>query len=263
MKRRQWLTGVAAALGVAGVVAVGSLVPGLAVAKSPALVVVAGAGGRTGKEVVAQLVARKYRVRALVRDTGKSAGLFAAGVEVVAADVRDPASLKRALKGATYVISTVGAGGGPRAEAGNGPEEIDNLGVANLARAAKQARVRQLVLVSSAAATRAADYPVPFMRPILGAKFKGENALRASGVPYTVVRPGGLVDEPGGAKNVQFQQGDTSTGRIPRADVALVCVEALGRASALRKSFEIFSGTGAPPQDFEREFAALAADAAL
>lgn len=262
MIRREWLARAAAALIVGGLVAGAGLAPAVAVAKSPALVVVAGASGRTGKEVVAQLVARKYRVRALVRDAGKSAGLFPAGVEVVVADVREPASLKRALKGATYVISAIGAGGGPRGEAGNGPEEIDNLGVANLARAARQARVRQFVLVSSAATTRAADYPVAFMRPILGAKFKGENALRASGVPYTVVRPGGLVDEAGGAKNVQFQQGDTSAGRIPRADVALVCVEALGRASALRKTFEILSGTGAPPQDFEREFAALAADPA-
>lgn len=261
IRRTLLMRGVAALLAVsAGVLA--GVAPATALAKDAGLVVVAGASGRTGKEVVAQLVARKYRVRALVRDAGKSAGLFPAGVEVVVADVRDPPSLKRALKGATWVISAVGAGGGPRGEPGNGPEEIDNQGVANLAKAAKQARVRQLVLVSSAAVSRAADYPVAFMRPILGAKFKGETAVRTSGVPYTIVRPGGLVDEAGGVKAVQFMQGDTATGRIPRADVALVCIEALGRKSALRKTFEILSASGAPPQDFEREFSALAADAA-
>jgi uncharacterized protein YbjT (DUF2867 family) len=235
----------------------------LAAARGADLVVVAGATGRTGKEVVAELVKRNYRVRALVRDAAKAQGTFPAGVEIVVGDVRDEDSLRKAFKGAHYVISAVGAGGGPNAPADAGPEQIDNQGVAKMAQAARKARVRQLVLVSSAAVTKAETYPMAFMRPILAAKFKGENALRASGVPYTIVRPGGLLDEPGGRKAVQFSQGDTTTGRIPRADVALVCVEALGRRSALRKTVELLSGDGALPQDFEREFAALAADPAL
>lgn len=239
------------------------LSPAPAMAKGGDLVVVAGATGRTGKEVVAELVRRDYRVRAMVRDAAKAQGLFPAGVEVVVGDVRDEDSLRKAFKGARYVISAVGASGGPNAAPDAGPEQIDNLGVANMGRAAKKARVKQFVLVSSAAVTKAENYPVAFMRPILAAKLKGENALRASGVPYTIVRPGGLVDEPGGQKAVQFSQGDKSTGRIPRADVARVCVEALGRRSALRKTFEILSGDGTLPQDFEREFAALAPDPAL
>lgn len=234
-----------------------------AAAKGGDLVVVAGATGRTGKEVVAELVKRDYRVRALVRDAAKAQGTFPAGVEVVVGDVRDEDSLRKAFKGARYVISAVGASGGPNAAADAGPEQIDNLGVARMAQVAKKARVKQLVLVSSAAVTHAENYPMAFMRPILAAKFKGENALRASGVPYTIIRPGGLLDEPGGRKAVQFAQGDKTTGRIPRADVALVSVEALGRKSALRKTFEILSGDGALPQDFERAFAALAADPAL
>lgn len=235
----------------------------LAAAKRGDLVVVAGATGRTGKEVVAELVKRDYRVRALVRDAAKAQGRLPAGIEVVVGDVRDEDSLRKAFKGARYVISAVGASGGPNAAADAGPEQIDNLGVARMAQVAKKARVKQFVLISSAAVTKAENYPMAFMRPILGAKFKGENALRASGVPYTIVRPGGLLDEPGGRKAVQFSQGDKTTGRIARADVALVCVEALGRRSALGKTFEILSGESAPPQDFEREFAALAADPAL
>lgn len=240
-----------------------TLVGPVASAKGGDLVVVAGATGRTGKEVVAELVRRNYRVRALVRDAAKAQGSLPAGVEVVVGDVRDEDSLRRAFKGTRYVISAVGAGGGPNAAADAGPEQIDNLGVARMAQVAKKARVKQLVLISSAAVTKAENYPVAFMRPILAAKLKGENALRASGVPYTIIRPGGLVDEPGGQKAVQFAQGDKTTGRIPRADVALVSVEALGRKSALRKTFEILSGDGKLPQDFEREFAALAPDPAL
>jgi uncharacterized protein YbjT (DUF2867 family) len=256
----------AAALGVAALaIAMASswFVTSPALAAGGELVLVAGATGRTGKEVVTQLVARNYRVRALVRDVAKAQGTFPAGVELVVGDVRESGSLNRSMKGVKYVISTIGAGGGPRGEAGNGPEEIDFQGVANLAAAAKKARVKHFVLVSSASVTKAAENPMAFMRPILAAKFKGENALRASGVSYTVIRPGGLIDEAGGAKIVQFSQGDQTTGRIPRADVALVCVEALGRRGAQRKTFEILSGTGSPPQDFGRDFAALAVDPAL
>jgi uncharacterized protein YbjT (DUF2867 family) len=260
MQRRSWFAAVMGMAVVWATVGAATLAAPEAAAKPRGLVVVAGATGRTGKETVAELVRRNYRVRAMVRDAAKAQAMFPAGVEIVVADVRDPAALAVALKGATYVISTIGASGGPGATPDAGPEQIDNQGVANLATAAKGARVKHFVLVSSAAVTKAADYPMTFMRPILAAKFKGENALRASGVPYTVIRPGGLLDEPGGAKVVQFSQGDTTTGRIPRADVALVSVEALGRREAMRKTFEILSGNGGPPQDFKRDFAALVAD---
>ncbi|MEZ5459979.1 MAG: SDR family oxidoreductase [Steroidobacteraceae bacterium] len=260
MQRRSWVAAVIGTAAVWATLGTATLVAPEAVAKPRGVVVVAGATGRTGREVVAELVRRKHSVRAMVRDAAKAQGMFPAGVEIVVADVRDPAALAAALKGATYVISTIGASGGPGATPDAGPEQIDNQGVANLAGAAKRARIKHFVLVSSAAVTKAADYPMAFMRPILGAKLKGENALRASGVPYTVIRPGGLLDEPGGAKAVQFSQGDTTTGRIPRADVALVCVEALGRREAQRKTFEILSGSGTPPQDFKRDFAALERD---
>jgi uncharacterized protein YbjT (DUF2867 family) len=235
--------------------------PGVAAARGD-LVVVAGATGRTGQLVVEQLVARKYRVRALVRDAAKAKAELPAGVEAVVADVRDPLSLVPAMKGARYVISTIGASGGPKADPENGPQQIDFRGVENLANAARGAGVKHFVLVSSAAVTKAADYPMAFMRPILAAKAQGEEALRNSTVRYTIVRPGGLVDEPGGKFAVQFSQGDKTAGRIPRADVALVCVEALGRRTAQGKTFEILSGPGpVVERRWAQDFAALAWDA--
>jgi uncharacterized protein YbjT (DUF2867 family) len=253
---KRWMRGFCVSL-LAAVV----LAPAAALAKGE-LVLVAGATGRTGKPTVDQLVARGFKVRAMVRDAAKAKDGFPKGVTVVVADVRDPASLKRAMRGVKFVISTVGAGGGPKPEPGGGPEEIDNLGVANLAAAAKGAKVKHLVLVSSAAASRASDYPVAFMRPILAAKFKGENAVRASGVPYTIVRPGGLIDEPGGKLAVLLVQGDKESGRIPRADVATICIEALGRQSAQGKTFEATSGKDPAPNNWAKDFAALAADPA-
>jgi uncharacterized protein YbjT (DUF2867 family) len=259
MKTRRYL--VLAAVAAAGVFAAGSM-PSAQAAPKDDLVAVVGAAGRTGVPVVEQLVARGYKVRALVRDVAAAQGKLPAGVELVAADVRDPNSLAPALKGAKYVISTIGAGGGPKADPTNGPREIDHLGVANLAKVSKAAGVKQLVLVSSSSVTKAAENPTPFMRPILAAKFEGEQALRASGVPYTVVRPGGLSDDPGGKLAVTFSQGDTTTGRIPRADVATACIEALGRAAALGRTVEIFSAKDAAPTDWAKSFGALQADVA-
>jgi uncharacterized protein YbjT (DUF2867 family) len=95
---------------------------------------------------------------------------------------------------------------------------------------------------------------------VLDWKFRGEEALRASGVPYTIVRPGGLTDEPGGRRSVVFRQGDEGAGTIPRADVARVCVAALGSVAALNKTFEISSGDTPPSGELADAFIALAGD---
>lgn len=243
------------------------LVAGATLSAAPALakgelVAVTGANGRTGKATVEQLLARGYKVRAMVRDPAAVAGSFPAGVEVVAGDVRDPKQLDAALKGVKYVISTLGASGGPKAAERGSANDVDNVGIANLAKSAKAARVKQVVLVSSSGVTKAAENPMAFMRPILAAKAEGEQALRDSGVPYTIVRPGGLRDDAGGALAVQFSQGDTTSGRIPRADVATICIEALGRKAALGRTFEAFSAESPAPTDWAKAFGALKADAA-
>lgn len=55
----------------------------------------------------------------------------------------------------------------------------------------------------------------------------GEELLRKAGLPYTVVRPGGLTDDPAGQAQLAVAQGDKSSGRVARADVAAVAVAAL------------------------------------
>ena len=95
---------VLATLTAVGALAAGSMPAALAAPKDD-LVAVVGANGRTGVNVVEQLVARGYKVRALVRDAAAAQGKLPAGVEVVVADVRDPNTLAPALKGAKYVVS--------------------------------------------------------------------------------------------------------------------------------------------------------------
>jgi uncharacterized protein YbjT (DUF2867 family) len=219
-------------------------------------VLVAGASGQTGQLVVTRLVAEGYRVRAMVRDASRPGVSFPAGVVVVSGDVKEPASLGPALANARYVVSAIGArsGQGP-----DRPEKIDFEGVRNLAAAARAAQVRQFVLVSSRSVTQD-DNPLNKMfGDVLKWKLKGENALRESGVPYTVVRPGGLTNGSGGQRRLVLEQGDTVSAQttIARADVAELCVQALRYPEAVNRTFEASSVDGAPTADWRALFAAL------
>jgi uncharacterized protein YbjT (DUF2867 family) len=227
--------------------------PAAAAAAGP--VVVAGAGGRTGRLVVRELVAAGVRVRALVRDP--AGARFPAGVEVLAADARDPGTLAAPLTGASALVISIGA---RRAEAGNGPEQVDFGGVRNLATAAAAAGVGQVVLVSSAGVTRE-DHPLNrLFDDVLRWKARGEDAVRAAGVPYTIIRPGGLTDADDGPGAIRLDQGDDGTGFIPRADVARLCVAALREPAARNRSFEAYAAGGPAPVDYPRLFGALVAD---
>ena len=227
--------------------------------ESKPLVLVAGATGGTGSLVVAELKKQGYPVRAFVRDTAKAAERLGADVEAVAGDLKDTASIAAALDGVGAVINAAGASvdGGP----GNTAEKVDFEGARNLAEAALAAGVSQYVLVSSRGVTDDDHYLNRMFDNILIWKRQGEEAVAASGVPYTIVRPGGLSDEPGGSQTIVFEQGDSRSEGIwiTRADVARVCVAALANGAALNKVFEIHAEDGEPQADFAAEFASLSA----
>ena len=225
-------------------------------------VLVAGATGRTGSAVVAQLLADGYTVRALVRDPAKARAALGDQVSYVTGDVTDPATLTAAMQGADAVISAIGAKG---KEGPSRPEVIDYEGVKNLAAAASAAGVKQFVLVSSRAVTQK-DHPLNRMfGDVLIWKLKGEDALRASGVPYTIVRPGGLGNGEPGESGFVMEQGDKVTGQttIARADLATICVQALKYPEALNRTFETNTVPGSPMTDWRSAFADLKADPSL
>ncbi|MFO1425737.1 MAG: SDR family oxidoreductase [Steroidobacteraceae bacterium] len=223
------------------------------------LVLVTGATGKTGRLVVAQLQQRGYRVRAMSRDVERARIALGANVEVVAADLREPATLAAAVRGVRRIVSTAGAGTLDENDP-NGPRVVDYEGVRHLVEAARAAHVRQVVLISTQFATMPDAYGFAPMRPLLGWKFKGEQALRASGLDYTIVRPGQLLDGPGGVVRLRFGKGDVLRGPISRADLATVCVEALGRKAARRRTFEVAATPDAGANDFGALYGALAPD---
>lgn len=227
---------------------------------TPELVLVVGATGRTGVHAVEQLVAKGYRVRAFVRDADKARATLPAGIDIAVGDVRDPATIAPAMQGVTYVISAIG-GGVRNAASGNGPADVDRDGNIHLVDAAKRAGVAQFVLVSSGGVAQADTYPMEFMRPVLAAKLASENHLRASGLPYTIVEPGGLVDQAGEHSRIALrQEPGAEHGRVSRAAVAQICVAALGSRAARGKTFEVSSEAGEPVIDLEPLFAALQPD---
>ncbi|XP_042398454.1 protein HIGH CHLOROPHYLL FLUORESCENCE PHENOTYPE 173, chloroplastic-like [Zingiber officinale] len=75
---------------------------------------------------------------------------------------------------------------------------------------------------------------------ILTYKLKGEDLIRESGIPYTIVRPCALTEEPAGADLI-FDQGDNITGKISREEIARICIAALGSQYACGKTFEVKS----------------------
>lgn len=220
------------------------------------VVLVAGATGGTGRALVRDLGAQGYSVRALVRDEDKARTVLGDEIEYALGDVREIDTLVAAMDGVAFVISAIGSS---RSDPSNNPEAVDYGGVKNLADAAAAAGVRQFVLVSSSGVTDEDHFLNKAFDNILIWKFKGEEALRASGVPYTIVRPGGLVNTPGGEFSVVFAQGDTTGGRISRQDVALICIAALQEKSAINKTFETYSSEEPGQNDWAALFGSLAA----
>ncbi|PSB23887.1 CIA30 family protein [Stenomitos frigidus] len=108
----------------------------------------------------------------------------------------------------------------------------------------------QFVLVSSAGVTRIdrpginLDEEPPAVRMndqlggILTWKRRGEEAVRESGLPYTIVRPCALTEADGG-KQLTLDQGDNLRGAISRDDVAAICIHAIEQPQACNLTFEV------------------------
>ena len=233
-----------------------SMLAGVATA-APAdeLVLVAGATGKTGRQVVAQLQEQGYGVRALVRDAAKAAETLGPDVQLVVGDVREPDSLVPAFDGVTRVISSIGAS---EKEGPNSPEFVDYKGNNNLIDAAVNVGAKQFVLVSSMGVTHEDHVLNKIFGNILIWKMQIEDDLRSSDIAYTIVRPAGLVDKPGGEQLIVFEQIDeVKVVAISRTDVAAICVAALAYPEAQNKTFEAFTIKEPPDAAWQEKFAAL------
>lgn len=222
----------------------------------------------------------QFVARGLVRTEESKQKIGAAG-DVYVADIRDADRLAPAVQGVDALIILTSAapkmkpgfdpskGGRPEFyyEDGMYPEQVDWVGQKNQIDAAKAAGVKHIVLVGSMGGTNP-NHPLNSMGNgnILVWKRKAEQYLANSGIPYTIIRPGGLQDKDGGVRELLVGKDDellqTDTKSIPRADVAEVCVQALQYEEAKFKAFDLASkpeGVGTPTKDFRALFSQITA----
>ncbi|KAL7195302.1 hypothetical protein ACSBR1_035511 [Camellia fascicularis] len=249
---------------------------------NPSSVLVTGAAGRTGQIIYRKLKERadQYVARGLVR-TVESKEKIGGADDVFVGDIRDADSLVPAIQGIDALIILTSAvpkmkpgfdpskGGRPEFyfEDGAFPEQVDWIGQKNQIDAAKSAGVKQVVLVGSMGGTQP-DNPLNNLGNgnILIWKRKAEQYLADSGLPYTIIRAGGLQDKEGGVRELLVGKDDellqTETRTIARADVAEVCIQALQFEEAKFKAFDLASkpeGTGTPTKDFKALFSKITA----
>ncbi|XP_042475719.1 uncharacterized protein At5g02240-like isoform X2 [Macadamia integrifolia] len=223
-------------------------------------------------------MADKYVAKGLVRSEESKEKIGGAD-DVFIGDIRDADSIIPAFQGIDALIilsSSVpkmkpgfdpSKGGRPEFyyEDGAYPEQVDWIGQKNQIDAAKSVGVKQIVLVGSMGGTNP-NHPLNSLGngKILIWKRKAEEYLAESGVPYAIIRPGGLQDKEGGIRELLVGKDDellqTETKMIPRADVAEVCIQALQYEEAKFKAFDLATkpeGAGTPAKDFKALFSQI------
>lgn len=217
------------------------------------VVLVVGASGSIGRPVVARSRKLGYETRALVRDPDQ-AELFPAGVQIVVGNLTRAETLHQAVKGVTAVVFTHGI-------RGNDPEGAEKV---------NYGAVRNVLSVLQAPARIALMTTVGVTKPSAGHDWKrrGERLVRASGLPYTIVRPGWFDYNDSDQLRLVMRQGDThwsgspSDGVVSRAQIAEVLVASLTSPDANHKTFELIAEEGAAQTDLTPLFSALPADPA-
>jgi uncharacterized protein YbjT (DUF2867 family) len=199
-------------------------------------VVVAGGHGKVAQRLLGLLAERGDRARGLVRNPEHAADLERVGAEPVICDLEREGDLSPFVEGPDAVVFAAGAGPGSGAER---KRTVDLGGALKLIDAAKGTGARRYVMVSAIGAANPQSGPEQ-MRPYLEAKAEADQALAASGLDFTIVRPGRLTDDPGTGRVALGPE--VGRGEIPRDDVATVLVAVLDAGSTVGKTFNVLGG---------------------
>ena len=186
-----------------------------------------GATRGVGLELARHAAAQGRRVAAMVRPGADTAALAATGALLVQGDALSPEDVARAfaaLPGPLDVVSTMGG----RAEDGRRADEHGHIAITTAALESR--RAARVLFVTSIGCGEMAPYrserAIAAFGPAVDAKTRGEDHLRASGLPWTILRPGGLLSEPATGRGIL--SGDPELhGMIHREDVALLVLRAL------------------------------------
>lgn len=202
-------------------------------------VLILGATGGTGRELVKQALGHGHSVRVMARDPDRVKSVHPR-LEVVKGDIADVAALTAAAKGQEAVLSALGVNE-------RKPNTVLSDGVRNLLTAMKRQKVKRLIFVSSLGVGDSKGQLGPMynwvllpalLKNIFADKERAEEAIRESGVDWTIVRPGALSNKlltgtyragPDAARKRWFP-------RVGRADVADFMLDALEHGRHLREA---------------------------
>ena len=222
-------------------------------------VTVIGGTGRVGRRVAERLLSNGVEVRLVSRRPERANELASQRARLFAGDIRAADTLEAPCLGTQGVVVSVEPG---TAQSGpDSPEATMYNGVQNVLKACPP-DIKRFVLVSQIYVTRP-NHPINAMAGMLDWRLRGEEAVRASGFPYTIIRPSWFSPTRDAGPAVMLEQGDTGDGEIAIADVAEACFQALVEPAAAGKTFEMYNRPGSPDTEWAALFAGLAPDAGI
>lgn len=186
-----------------------------------------GATGGTGREVLRQALEAGHTVTALVRNPNRLS-LAHPGLTLVTGDVLTPADVAQTLTGTDAVIVSLGT-------TANNPDDVVSRGTRNIVDAMRDQGIRRVVVVTSLGVGDSRDQVPLFFRVLVKTALRGvmadkeeqERIVVSSGLDWTIVRPGGLVDGPPQGNYTAGLDKSITSGQVRRGDVAAFVLEQL------------------------------------
>lgn len=194
-------------------------------------VLVAGATGTTGKKIIELLKeSDNYEPIAMVRKQEQIAEFSNQGIDTRMGDLEE--NIDHIAEDVDKVIFAAGSGG-------KKVYEVDQEGAKKLMNAGKRANISKFVMLSA----MGADHPeqASELKEYMEAKHEADEYLKASLLPYSIIRPGSLTNEAGTGK-INAASNLEQSGSISRDDVAKTLVASLSNDIGRDTSFEILSG---------------------
>ena len=201
-------------------------------------VLVVGANGQVGKLLVNLLRdSKEHTVKAMVRKEEQADALKKMDIEVAVACLEQSVEdIAQAARGCNAIVFTAGSG---RLTGYDKTLLIDLDGAVKTIEAAEIVGIKRFIMVSAIQAHRRENWHEK-MLPYYAAKYYADKMLEQSELTYTIIRPGGLLNEPG--TGMITAADDIRSGKIPREDVANTIIQSLTEENTYYQSFDLVAG---------------------
>ncbi len=206
---------------------------------------VIGANGQIGRMFCSKAHQAGFPLRAMVRESGQAMWFQEQGIETVVADLET--DFQGALHGCDQVVFSAGAG------AKGGPDKtllVDLYGAIRTVDFAKAEGAQRLIMVSAMRSMVPQSAP-EFLRPYAAAKYAADHYLMTSGLPYLILLPGRLTDEPA-SHCIRTVRNDSLPITISRENVAECLLAALRYNSLYNQQIILLDGDDGIDETFAR-----------